>query len=198
MKRAGWLAFLIAVASIFFTLFPSTTFAEAKHGYYISFKPGIYLPQYKHGFLKDEELDSGVALGAAFGGYYNKNIAGELEVSYFQTKGEINNTGIELKEHAYNIFYNVKGILPAGDVDIYVGGGIGVVISDAKIHPDHEVNTNFGIQGLCGATFNIKEDYFVGVEGKYLWSNSSFQDGTITRDVQFDGIFVTGNVGIKF
>ena len=195
MKRTWWFAFLVAVSSIFFALYPSITFAENS---YIVFKPGIYLPQYEHGFLEDEKFDDDIALGAAWGVYYNKNIAAELEISYFQTKGEIINSGPDLREQVFNAFYNVKGIIPAGDVEIYGGGGIGVVISNAKINPDHELNTNFGIQVLGGAIYNIKDNLFVGMEGKYLWSSSSFQSGTLTKDVQFDGIFITGIVGTKF
>lgn len=198
MKRTWWVAFLIAVVSIFFALNPSITFAESKKDFYVSFKPGVYLPQYNHGFLENDKFDNGIALGVALGTYYNKNLAAEVEISYFQTKGEIVNSDSELREDVFNAFYNLKGVIPVGKVEIYGGGGIGIVVSNAKINPDHEVNTNFGIQALAGAIFNINDNWFVGMEGKYMWSNSSFQNGTITRDVQLDGIFITGNVGTRF
>lgn len=195
MKRIWRMGFLIIFASFSLIFFPFLSFAG---DYYISFKPGVYIPQYKHGFLKDEQFDEGPNLEAVFGKYVNNNLAGELGIGYFQTKGEFAPSRTELKEQVFDIFYTLKGLIPIGPVELYGGGGFGVYISKASIYPDHEVNTNLGLHALAGGIFNIDERLFVGLEGKYVWSSASFSNGSVTVDAQLDGIFVNAVVGWKF
>ena len=195
MKRAWRTGFLFIFASVSFTFFPFQSFAE---NYYLSFKPGGYIPQYNHGFLTDEKFDTGPNFEVVFGKYVNSNLAGELGAGYFQTKGEFSATRTQLKEQVFDIFYTLKGLIPMGPVELYGGGGFGVYISKASFYPDHEVNTNLGLHVLVGGNYNIDDRLFVGLEGKYLWSSASFSNGAVTVDAQLDGIFVNAIVGFKF
>ena len=187
--------FFIISASVLYLCFPSLSFSG---DYYVYLQPGVYIPQYSHSFLIDGEFDTGPNIELVFGKYVNRNIAGELGIGYFETKGELSSSRTHLKEQVFDIFYTLKGLLPMGPVEIYGGGGFGVYISKASIYPDHEVNTNLGLHVLAGGRYNINEQLFVGVEGKYIWSSASFNNGNVVDDVQLDGIFVGANVGIRF
>lgn len=195
MKRILLMGFLILFSSVSLIFFPFRSFAG---DYYISIKPGVYIPEYNHAFLIDETFDTGPNFEFVFGKYVNRNLAGELGAGYFQTKGEIAPSRTGLKEQVFDIFYTLKGLIPIGPVELYGGGGFGVYISKASIYPDHEVNTNLGLHALAGGIFNIDERLFVGLEGKYVWSSASFSNGSVTKDAQLDGIFVNAVVGWKF
>ena len=194
MRRMVQVVVFILFVSVSFIFFPCRSIAG---DYYVSVKPGIYIPQYNHGFLIDEKFDTGPNLDVVFGKYVNANLAGELGVGYFQTKGEVLSR-TQLKEQVFDIFYTLKGLLPVGPVELYGGGGFGVYFSKASIYPDHEVNTNLGLHALVGGNYNINESLFVGLEGKYLWTSTSFSNGAFTVDAQLDGIFVNAIVGVKF
>ena len=195
MKRVSISMVFIISAFIALICFPDLSFSQ---DYYISLRPGVYLPQYDHAYLTDETFETGGNIEVVFGKYVNPNIAGELGIGYFQTKGEIAVSRSGLREQVWDIFYTLKGLLPMGPVELYGGGGFGVYISEASIYPDHEVNTNLGLHALVGGNFNITESYFVGVEGKYLWSSASFTNGSVTKDAHFDGVFINAILGLRF
>lgn len=195
MKRFFLMGYIIITASVSFICFPHLSYSG---DYYISVRPGVYIPQYNHGFLTDEKFDSGPNVEVVFGKYVNQYLAGEMGIGYFQTKGEFAFSRTQLKEQVFDIFYTLKGLIPMGPVELYGGGGLGAYISKASFYPDHEVNTNLGLHVLVGGNYNINESIFVGLEGKYLWSSASFSNGSVTVDAQLDGIFVNAIAGVRF
>jgi hypothetical protein len=195
MKRMWMMRFLILSASVSLLCFPLRSFSG---DYYAYIQPGAYIPQHKHVFLIDDKFDTGPNIEVVFGKYVNSNIAGELGIGYFQTKGELYSPRTQLKEQVWDIFYTLKGLLPMGPVELYGGGGFGLYVTKSSIYSDYEVNSNLGLHVLAGGRYNINEKLFVGLEGKYLWSSASFSNGSVIDDAQLDGVYVSGNVGVRF
>ncbi|HRR42672.1 MAG TPA: hypothetical protein P5244_15680, partial [Syntrophales bacterium] len=49
-----------------------------------------------------------------------------------------------------------------------------------------------------GGNFNITNQFFIGVEAKYLWAQASWELDGDKEDVDLDGWTFTGNLGFRF
>jgi opacity protein-like surface antigen len=195
MKRIFWVPFVLTFISVF--LLPNPTFAEDDKSIYVVLKGGVYSPD--HDDVKD--FDEGINLEVAVGTYTSKYFGGELGVGFFQTESK---EGADVTTKFVPITYNALGRYPAGPVDIYGGGGMGVYISKTEVTvmgtSEKELDTFYGFQVLVGGKYNLPNDLFIGMEGKYIWTKTPETDffGVHVTDAHYDGFIVTINCGTRY
>ena len=180
---------------------------------YISFKAGIFSPESDDIDYFDTGFNGEIALGA----YLNPNFAIEFGVGYFKTEADISGTifGISYTERdeimAIPVTLTLKGIYPVDKLELFAGVGAGVYFiygeTDISIggYPpisSSDWDTAFGPNVNLGVIYNINEKTFIGIEGKYLWTDADFHAVVygipIGLDVDIEGFTATVNFGFKF
>ena len=185
-------------------LIPINVFAKSP--FYIAFKPGIYSPQSSD--VDDTGFNGEIMLGYRF----NPNIAAEFGIGYFNTEAE------EFDIDVYPVTFTFKAIVPYKKWEFFGLAGAGVYIvsgpydddyHDHDHHHDHDYydydydydddDYDARLGGYLGAGihYNITRKIFVGVEGKYLWTDKvKLED--LGLKFNMDGIIATAVIGIKF
>ncbi len=211
----------IGIKSIFMVVLGLTFLiplnAFAKRPFYIAVKPGIYSPQ-------TNDLDgfnTGFSGEVAFGYRLNPNIAAEIGFGYFNSEGEYRIGGAtyvdrEFNIHVYPVTFTLKAILPYKRWEFYGLGGAGAYIvykpydhdyydyyNDYHHDHDYEYDTVFGGFLGAGVNYDITSRIFVGVEGKYLWTDKvklEYGEFGTPLEVKFrlDGFIATAVIGFRF
>ena len=171
---------------------------------YVVTKLGAYIPT-------SNDLsgyDTGFNGEFAFGHYFNPYLALELGGGYFETEGDVivvfpgaafhGNETIEVVP----LIASLKVIIPVNIwVEPYAIAGIGAYfvhdhIDVSNFHHDHisDDDTAFGVHLGGGINFNIKPNFFIGAECKYVWLDPSL----FGADVNLSGVRITGNFGVRF
>jgi opacity protein-like surface antigen len=190
-------------------LIPMNVFAQSP--FYISFKPGIYSPQ-----SSDlDHFDTGFNGELAFGFRFNPYIAAEFGIGYFNTEGEVTVVGPtyviqeELDIDVVPVTFTLKAILPYKKWEFFGLAGAGIYIAygpydydDDDYDYDYHYDTVWGGYLGAGIHYHITPRIFVGVEGKYLWTDKVEWDEVIGIPVEgkfkMDGIIATAVIGIRF
>ena len=187
---------------------------------YVALKGGIYTPTSND--LKG--FSTGFNSEVAVGHYFNKYLASELSVGYFQSSisqagsGSVGDTsfngsaGMDL--WAVPVTVAVKGLYPIQNFEPYVMGGVGVYFANAKFNYSGSFSsggstgtasgsstansTTFGGFLGAGANYNIDKNWYIGVEGKYLLTRPTFSFYGVDLKASMDGWQVTGNIGYRF
>ncbi|MBN2468815.1 MAG: outer membrane beta-barrel protein [Deltaproteobacteria bacterium] len=214
----GFGVFILTLA-ILACAFPSHVLAQGAN--YVTFKPGIYSPQ-----SSDlEDFDTGFNGELAFGHRYNRNFAVEMGVGYFKSEADYSAagqvSGINYSFHeedtidAIPVTLSFKGIIPYDRWEFFGMGGIGVYFTDGEAEVNgtvdgrrvsaslSESDTVFGFHFGVGFHYNITPTWFVGAEGKYLWTNDAKLSGNvrgvpIETNFKMDGIIATAVLGFNF
>jgi len=208
MKRRIVFLFCAVVTVMLF----SGPAAEAQTSNYAVLKAGAYFPN--SGDLNG--FNTGFNGEVAFGHYFNKNFAGELGLGYFQSSGNGSASGSGYTATANGDIYSVpltialKAIYPMEKWEFYALGGTGAYYCNASVNGSitRGIFTFVGSESKntvtwggflgAGANVNIDQNWFIGLEGKYLWAKPQFTFVGQNIDVSFDGWIVTGNLGFRF
>jgi hypothetical protein len=212
---------ILMVILVLTFLIPINVFAKSP--LYISFKPGVYFPQ-----SNDlESFDTGFSGDIAFGFRFSPYIAAEFGVGYFNTEGEVTYMGREEFDlDVFPITLTLKAILPYKKWEFFGLGGAGVYIVSGPFdadddyydyyydhyyyyydhyyydHYDYDYDAVFGGYLGAGIHYNITPTIFVGVEGKYLWTDKVNGDEVfgIPLETKFkmNGIIANAVFGIRF
>ncbi len=212
MKRGFLFCFLVLTF-----LVPIDVFAQSP--FYIAIKPGIYFPQ-----SSDlDSFDTGFSGEASFGYRFNPNLAAEIGLGFIYTEGEDKVGGATYADREFNIYvypitFTLKAILPYKRWEFFGLAGAGVYIVSGPYnyddhhhdnnhhddhHDDYDYDAIFGGYLGAGIHYNITPRFFVGVEGKYLWTEKAklkYGESWGPYDIEFrmDGIIATGVFGIRF
>ena len=203
----------IGIKSIFMVvlvltfLVPINIFAQSS--FYIALKPGIYFP--RSGDLNG--FDNGFNGELAFGFRLTPNIAAEFGLGSFATGGQKTFLrGASVIQAHYDIdvwplTFTLKGILPYKKWEFFglAGGGIYSVSVPYDVdgyhhhpYPYYYSDYDYIWGGYLGAGihYNITPETFLGVEGKYLWT----EDAKFTNVDHFnlDGILSNAVIGFRF
>jgi opacity protein-like surface antigen len=181
----------------------------AQSNFYAAFKPGAYFPRSSdlNGF------DTGFSGGFSFGYQFNPHFAAELGLGYFFTEGEKTiGAGSSARQQHYDVdvwpfTLTLKGILPFGKWDFFglAGGGIYSVSvpynGNGYYHYSYPYYYNdydyiWGGYLGAGVQYNITKRFFLGVEGKYLWTEEAKFSGV--NGFKLDGIISNAVLGFRF
>ncbi len=203
---------LFAAALALPLLLPINVFAEPP--FYLTYKPGIYSPQFGG-------LDIGLSTEIAFGYRFNQNIAAEFGFGYFNTQKEVRGVGAtrviqeECDYYVVPLTLTFKAILPYKRWEFFGLGGGGVYIvsgpynlDDYDDYDDYDdfnphVDTVLGGYLGGGLHYSLTSKIFLGVEGKYLWTDKAKLNGErsgVPLDARFrlDGIIAAAVIGVRF
>ncbi len=196
-------------------LLPISAFAESP--FYITVKPGVYSPE-------AGSLDVGFNGELAFGYRFHPNIAAEFGFGYFNTSKDVRGVGATrtIEEECYYdivpLTLTLKAILPYKKWEFFGLGGGGIYIASGPYNYDDDyddyddfdphTDTVWGGYLGGGVHYNITRNdatpkIFVGVEGKYLWTDKVRLEGEkrgVPLDARFrlDGVIVSAVIGIRF
>ena len=195
-------------------ILPVISLRDLENPNYVTLKGGIYSPE-----SDDlEDFDTGFNVEIAFGHYFHKNFALELGIAYFETEASfsgfnpiLGNWSEKDEITAIPVTLTAKGIYPTEHVELFAGAGIGAyfVNGESDISTSafgsfsfDDNDTVFGFHLSLGGNFNITENIFLGIEGKYLWAEAEFEESVfgvpIELDADLEGFIVTGNIGFRF
>jgi len=165
---------------------------------YFAVKAGMFSPQ-----SSDlDDFDVGFNGEIAYGRYFNQNFATELGIGYFKTEGEDRHGKADVKVYPFTA--SAKAILPLNDFELYALGGIGLYLTCNDIDwasdsSSEDKYLGYGIHLGAGVNYNIVNNVFVGVEGKYVWTiGDSKKDIDSCLNPKIEGFLVAGNIGYRF
>lgn len=184
-------AVLIFNITLIFFLMPLSASGQDKKNY-AAVKTGLYTFT---GGLEDSDFVTGFNGEIAIGHYLHSNIALEAGACYIHDgiiKGRREVRFVQIPLTA-------KGIYPLGNVEAVYGGGIGVNFAKLRgefngLHVDDR-DTVFGGHLLLGANFNISHATFIGIEGKYNFTEKARFNSVETN---LNGYSVSANLGFRF
>jgi len=203
MKSSSVLFLAVAVALIALS---SPAFAGEKAANYLLLKGGIYSPSMSYdldnfngGSTTHLDSKTGFAGEVAFGHYFLPMLAVELGAGYFESKGSAAVEPGELKLRVVPVIATGKVLFPIGPIEPYGLFGIGAYLTDADVSGNSgtlrgSTNVTYGLHAGAGINFNITDNFFLGVEGKYLWARPSFGG----KDIKLDGFITTADIGFRF
>ena len=217
MKTKG---FVFSMVFVLIVLVPLCVSAQ-NNKFYLTAKPGIYSPQtnYLEGF------DAGFNGEIGFGYQPNKNFAAEMGLGYFATKGKESYAG-RVDSMSYSatgkiainvvpVTLTLKAIYPIDKWELFALGGIGAYFVSTELKLNiaadgisisdtmDDSTTIFGGHLGLGFHYNITPRFFLGVEGKYLWTSEAKTQGelfTVPFEAKGDlnGIIATAVLGLRF
>ncbi|WP_027389892.1 porin family protein [Chrysiogenes arsenatis] len=173
---------------------------------YVVLKGGIYSPSSNHHLSNfnagvSTHLDSktGFSGEIAFGHYFAPIFAVELGIGYFESKGNAAAQPGELKLQVVPVSATGKLLFPLGQFEPYGLAGIAAYITDAEVSGNSSdfngsTEITYGLHLGAGFNFNLPENMFVGLEGKYLWAEPEFGG----QHIDLDGFITTVHVGFRF
>jgi len=196
-KTAFALFLVVAVALI--GIAPSVSLAEYPSNYMV-LKGGLYSPG------KDFHIDNtrfnhddGYVAEVAFGHYFMPMFALELGAGYIESKASPAVPPGETKFKVVPVTLTGKVLFPFGPIEPYGEFGIGGYFTKAEVSGtvssfSGSTKSVFGLHAGAGVNFNITQNIFLGVEGRYLWAKPSW-GGT---DIKLDGFTLTADLGFRF
>lgn len=183
------------ICSLLLTSHPADSIAGERPDNYTVIKIGQYSPT---GDLDDLGFDSKIVLGINYGRYLNKNLVLEAGLEVF---------GSDYEEGPVNTYFTgfatpiltAKGVILKGRFEFYGGGGFGLYQTKLDLNaPSGDVDesdTVFGYHILAGLAFDVTPYWYLGLEGKQLWTGES--DFKIVK-TDADGRFITLNLGLRW
>jgi outer membrane protein W len=181
---------------------------------YLVAKGGVFYPE---GNLSN--LNAGFNGELAYGYRFFRNVAVELSSGYFgatdkPAAGSVLGYPVSVKESMYAVPLTVaiKGIVPidkqfelyglAGTGAYFVHGSGTISLAGFSASASDNMAVWGGFLG-AGVNYNITPRVFVGLEGKYLWTNTATLRGSIagvpvSENFKIEGILGTANVGFRF
>ena len=190
--------FISVLSIVFIALLPFSAEGQEKRDYLIA-KGGVYSPT---GGLDDLNFGTGFNGEVAWGHYFSPNFALEIGAGYFDSDDV----------RVVPFMATGKAIYPTGNWELF--GEVGVGAYFAKFngvlsHPVlgtisiNEDDTVFGLTLGLGVNYNITEEFFLGIEGKYLLTSDAkfggFASGSrVELETDLNGFMVMGVFGFRF
>ncbi len=184
---------------------------------YVNVKLGGFFPTDD---LDDADFDSGFTGEVAYGRYLFPYLALEAGIGYYETEMSAKDpnyptVGYAKEENEITVVpltITVKGVYTMSKVEFYggLGGGFYFAEIDGKVkiagYGDISISDDDTVAGghiVLGVNYNITERFFLGVEGKSIWTeDAEFKDDylglPVTSNTNLNGYSITGVVGFRF
>ncbi len=146
---------------------------------------GLYQPAND---LDNAGFGTGINFSAAYGRYLTKHLIFEAGLGFFYTDrdflGSAPTAGNYTQEDTIGVSpatVSLKGAFSVGEVEFYGGGGIGgyflvfnsdITASNLGSFSVDDDDVALGAHVVAGVNFNITRRIFIGVDGKYQWTDS--------------------------
>lgn len=202
-KRMKVVCSLLAAANMIGMIAGDTVLAaEAeRRSNYIQGQAGVAFPGSD---LDDADFANGFNGAFSYGRYLTEHLKVEatldLNAMDRDVQGANSTTGTYSRDEylsASGILIALKGEYPLGPVDLFAGVGVGMygVQLNSEIDSQRlgsfdtdDSDTVFGAQFSLGTNYNINERFYVGVEGKYLWTQEAdISMRTASLPIQYEG-----------
>lgn len=188
---------VIVFAMLLVCLMPLMAYAQDLRNV-ILLKSGAYFPT---GELEDADFDPGFNGEVAYGRYLHPNFATEFGVGYFQSDSE--GGGVNADIWVIPLTVTVRGVIPMPGGELYAGAGAGAYVAEIDMRvlgvSGEDDDAVIGGHVVAGATLDINPFMFVGVEGKYLFTEEAeFTVFGVPFETDLDGFTVTAMVGFRF
>jgi len=205
MKK--YLLFLIFTVALICMTSPASALENPANYYMV--KIGIYAPSksynlnnFNSGSTTHLDSKSGINGEVAMGHYFLPVFAVELGSGFFESKGSPAAEPGSARLKVVPVLATAKVFLPVspGRIELYGEFGIGAYFTK------YEVNDNlgsfstsseitYGVHSGVGVNFNITDDVFLGVEGRYRLATQPSFGG---QKIPLDGFTTTVAVGFRF
>jgi opacity protein-like surface antigen len=167
---------------------------------YAALKIGGFLPLSN----EMEFFDNAFYGELGFGHYFNNHFAVELGVGYTKPEGSLSGPGSSASFDLtiIPVTLGVRGSIPSKVFEPFATAGLGAYFAEIESSVSgpgfsrsaSEDDINFGFYLGLGANFNVSPNVYLGVEGRYFWTEPSFE----SFDTTIYGIHLTANVGYRF
>lgn len=211
MKSRALVCTLFLVSFTFIASFPASGQDRVND---LAIKAGIYAT---NGSLDD--FDIGFSGELAYGRYVASNLKMELGIGYFQCDGSFNRVKPVLGNVSEDNDLSVipltgtfKIVFPSETWEAFGGVGFGVYMADYESDVSRSAvgsftlddeDTAFGVHFVAGALYNFSKQWYLGFEGKYIFTTKVEFEGTaagipVVAKGDLDGMLATIFVGYRF
>ena len=186
---------LALLASLALVL-PAPATAAGPPPNYVQVKLGGYFPMSSD----IDTYDSGFNVEASLGRYLAPGFAVEGGIGLFETEGRRPGSSVYREFEVIPLTFSLRGTVPSGPFEVYGMAGIGVYFIDATSSSvssgdsTSDSSADIGLHLGLGGRYNMPNNVFFGLEGKYLWLTTS----TFGTDTRLDGAVLTANIGYRF
>ena len=135
------------------------------------------------------DFDTGYVLGAALGYDYTSNFALELEYAY-RNAGASGDFSGDASSNAFmlNALYKFNPMGASGQIQPYIGGGLGVANLD--VHEDNlgsfKTNGDFAYQAIAGVSYQFNPSWSLLGEVRWFAIDTSRLDGPQNTSLDTD------------
>ena len=183
---------ILTAAVVLMLLLPIAASGQEKKNY-VALKTGLYT--FKSD-LREADFATGFDGEAVYGRYFHPNFVLEGGTGYFHD-GVNKVFGNEVK--GIPIILTAKGVYPLKGWELFAGGGVGVYFTQfhGSVHGNFAdaSDTLFGGHFLTGANVDVSRSLFLGIEGKYIFTNTG--DFKVI-EANLNGYTVTVSLGFRF
>ncbi len=173
---------------------------------YVVVKGGHYAPSEKYDVSNFNgsatsrlDVKTGFSGEIALGQYSNPNLALELGIGYFESKGAPASGPGSTKLMAVPIVVTAKGFMPLGKLKPYIEFGVGAYLTELEASGNtgsysSASKATYGFHGGAGFNIDVSDLLFIGLEGRYLWASVEYGG----HSVKLNGLMTTIDLGYRY
>jgi outer membrane protein W len=173
---------------------------------YFVMKGGRYSPRVEYaindfnaGTTSHLDTKNGVNGELALGQYADPELALELGIGYFESRGAPAGETGSTRLKAIPIVITAKGFVPLGALQPYLEAGIGIYYTTLEVSGNtggfsSQSKTTYGAHAGFGFDIDLASKLFIGLEGRYLWVKPYYGG----HPVKLDGFATSINLGFRY
>ncbi len=173
---------------------------------YFVVKGGRYAPGEKYaindfnaGTTSHLDAKTGLNGELALGQYADPELALELGIGYFESRGAPAGEPGSTRLKAVPIVITAKGFVPLGALQPYLEAGVGIYYTRLEVSGNtggfsSQSKTTYGTHAGFGFNIDLSSKLFIGLEGRYLWVKPHYGG----QPVKLDGFATSINLGFRY
>ena len=173
---------------------------------YFVIKGGDYSPggpydivDFNAGTTSHLETKDGANWEIALGQYSDPELALELGIGYFESRGAALDESGGTRLRAIPIVITAKGFIPMGALQPYVSAGVGMYYTKLEVSGNtgsftSQSKKTLGKHAGFGFNIDLSSILFLGLEGRYLWLQPDFRG----QKVKLNGFATSINLGFRY